>query len=261
MGKSVVVIALAGKGGVGKTVATTGLVKILTSHKKKVLVIDADPASSLPLSLGIAQYHPVGHLREEMKQDSQKRVPTLKGLHDAKTKFEYDLFESMVEYEGFSLLVMGRPEGPGCYCPANHVLRAAIDTLANAFDFVLIDCEAGLEHLSRRTTRAVDIMIVLTDPTAKGVQTARLIKELTEDMKKESVEVARICGIVNKAEEPIASMVSKSLEEVGITPIGSLPFDQQIALFDLEGRPLLELPDDSILMQKLQEIVKRLEIL
>lgn len=259
---SSLVLAFSGKGGTGKTMLTTVLIKVLREEThKKILAVDADPAVSLPISLGIREYETVGHLREEMKADSRKRVPTLKGIHHASTMFEYQLLQSMVEAEGYSLLVMGRPEGPGCYCPSNHIIRSAIDTLSKSFDYCIIDCEAGMEHLSRRTTRGVDIMFIVTDPSAKGIETAKVVKELTKEMKEESgVEIAEIYGIINRVELAVGQPVSEKLKQYGIEPIGILPPDPYVTQFDIEGRSLLELPGDSTTVQGVKEVLRKLEL-
>ncbi|MFQ5904458.1 MAG: AAA family ATPase, partial [Candidatus Binatia bacterium] len=234
---SSLVFAFSGKGGTGKTVMSTVLIKVLREETgKKILAVDADPAVSLPISLGIQEYETVGHLREEMKADSRKRVPTLKGIHHAGTMFEYNLLESMVEAEGYSLLVMGRPEGPGCYCPSNHIIRSAIDTLSKAFDYCIIDCEAGMEHLSRRTSRGVDIMFIVTDSSAKGIETGRVVKELTLEMKEESgVEISEMYGIINRVSADNGQLVAARMREYEVEPLAILPPGASLRLHHCSG--------------------------
>ena len=260
---SSLVLAFSGKGGTGKTVMSTVLIKALREETgKKILAVDADPAVSLPISLGIKEFETVGHLREDMKADSRKRVPTLKGIHHAGTMFEYNLLQSMIEADGYSLLVMGRPEGPGCYCPSNHIIRSAIDTLSKAFDYCIIDCEAGMEHLSRRTSRGVDIMFIVTDSSAKGIETGRVVKELTQEMKEESgVEISEMYGIINRVEADRGELVAARMREYGVEPIAILPPDDHISLYDMDGRSLLELPSDSTTVQGMKELLRKLEII
>ncbi|MHC1569673.1 MAG: ATP-binding protein, partial [Candidatus Syntropharchaeales archaeon] len=172
------IIAITGKGGTGKTVVSTLFVRFL-SEQDVPLAIDADPASSLPAALGIEVNRTIGDLREEIAQPSaipfDQSMPTDMML-------ERKIGELLVNTPDFSILTMGRSEGPGCYCLINDILRHAIDRFSKRFATVVIDCEAGLEHLSRRTMRDVDTLIVVSDPTMRGIKTAGVIREISDKL-------------------------------------------------------------------------------
>jgi CO dehydrogenase maturation factor len=177
-------IAIAGKGGTGKTTIAALLVKFL-SQKGLVLAVDADPSTNLSQALGLPldDNKTVGRIREKMAEDvSKDRLsPTI-----AKPEYLFSkIVESLVESKGFDLLSMGRPEGPGCYCASNEFLRASLDKLVKdyKYDYIVMDCEAGMEHISRQTTRDVDVLLIMSDPTIKGVTTAARMKKLIEEMR------------------------------------------------------------------------------
>jgi CO dehydrogenase maturation factor len=149
---------------------------------------------------------------------------------------------SVLECEGFDLLAMGRPEGPGCYCYVNNLLRKIIDTLAANYRYVVLDSEAGLEHLSRRTTRDVDLLITVVDPTLKGILTAKRIKDLTREL---GISVGRVLTIANRIPKDLEEKVSAEVKARGLELIGVVPEDPLIEQFDLEGRPTYQLPPNS----------------
>ena len=174
------IIAVSGKGGTGKTMFSASLIRILASTGADVLAIDADPDSNLPEALGVSVDRTVGDVREQLKRDTAEgRIPPSANKWDM---LDYRVMESIVETEDFDVLVMGRPEGSGCYCAVNTMLRKIIENIASNYDYIVIDTEAGLEHLRRRTTQNVDVMIVVTDPSKRGVLTARRILELSEQL-------------------------------------------------------------------------------
>ncbi len=175
MGKT---ITVAGKGGVGKTAISSLIIHTL-SKKGIVLAIDADPSTNLNTALGLPLYNTVGKAREDVTNDIQKGKisPTI----SKQEIIDMRIREALVESDKIDLLAMGRPEGPGCYCAANHLLRASIDRIAKNYDYVVVDSEAGMEHISRQTTQDVDFLVIVTDPTMRGltaaVRTRDLIKE------------------------------------------------------------------------------------
>ena len=173
-----ITIALSGKGGVGKTFISSMLVKRLAEHGS-VLAIDADPDSNLPQALGVTVKASVGQSREDIINAPMRSPVT----NDKQGHLEQAIHESIEEFPRFNIIVMGRSEGEGCYCAVNHVIRGVIDTRARGYDFTVIDCHAGLEHLSRRTTRDVDIMLVVVEPTKNSVQTARRVMEIARQLK------------------------------------------------------------------------------
>ena len=164
-------IAVAGKGGTGKTTLAGLLVRRLAAEGAgPILAIDADPASNLNTVLGLPLEKTVGDVREETSAKARDNL--LEAGIAKRDLLDYEINSSVVEGVGVDLLAMGRPEGPGCYCAANNMLRAIIDTIADSYPWVLIDNEAGLEHLSRRTTRDVDVLFIISDATVRGITTA-----------------------------------------------------------------------------------------
>ncbi|MCS4541920.1 MAG: AAA family ATPase [Euryarchaeota archaeon] len=247
------VIAVSGKGGTGKTIVAALLVKILTGNSKSILAIDADPDSNLPEALGVEVKGTVGGIREKLLSGRDQIPPGVV----KRDLLEYQIMEILTETPNFDLLVMGRPEGPGCYCAVNHLLREIIDTFAKNYDVVVIDTEAGLEHLSRRTTRDVDTLLVVTDPTKRGLMTAKRIKDLVKEL---NISINKIYVIANRVTEPTIGPIKKSAAELGLTLIGIIPEDQNITQFDLNGRPIIELSPNSPALKSIAQIAQALEL-
>ncbi len=244
------VIAVTGKGGSGKTLISTLLIRYLVENKKKfVLAIDADPDANLAESLGVEYNKTVGDIREELSVN-----PPPIGI-EKKKYLESKIFEATVETEGFDLIVMGRPEGPGCYCAINHMLREIIDLTTNAYEFTVIDAEAGLEHLSRRTTQNANIMLIVTDQSKKGFHTANTIKKMIKGFE---IDVERLYLIINKYSDNLKNTINKSIKEIGIEVLGRIPLDEEVERFDSEGIPLIRLPESSIAYKESNNIFKRL---
>jgi CO dehydrogenase maturation factor len=201
-------IAVSGKGGVGKTMLSALLVKVLSEEDSDLLAIDADPDSNLPEALGIDLEKTIGDVREEILA-ARDRSPG-KTLHDV---LEYHVLGTIEETDNFDLLAMGRPEGSGCYCAVNHMLREIIDKWAKGYKFVIIDTEAGLEHLSRRTTQDVDVMIVVTDTSKRGVETAKRIKELASEL---DIVFKKLFVVINRSKEGMTQGIKNELSEAGL---------------------------------------------
>jgi CO dehydrogenase maturation factor len=244
-------IAVAGKGGTGKTTIAALLIKLL-APKGVVLAIDGDPSTNLHMSLGLPLNQTIGNVREEMTE----AVKT--GHYDSSVpKMDYiglKISEALVESERVDLLAVGRPEGPGCYCAANEMLRFCIDRLAKNYDYVVMDCEAGMEHISRQTTQDIDILLIISDPTMKGIVTAGKMKELIAEMR---THVGRICLIVNRGNGDLPPQLAKAIEQFGLELIAILPEDPQVPELDATGAPLTELALDSPLGLGIVEIAKK----
>jgi CO dehydrogenase maturation factor len=231
------VIAVSGKGGVGKTLVSTLLIKWLTGKNAgRVLAVDADPDSNLADSLGVESDKTLGDVREELME---RKLPP--GVEKRKY-LEGKVFEITVETDRFDLLVMGRPEGPGCYCALNHILRQIIDSTTEAYEYTVVDAEAGLEHLSRRTTENVDVMLVVTDPSRKGFRTAHRIRELARELDIKFEEMFLILNRVKKEDEKI---IKEGAGSTGLKLISEIPEDPMVGGYDLKGIPLIDLPEDS----------------
>ncbi|MFH1483184.1 MAG: AAA family ATPase [Chloroflexota bacterium] len=245
-------IAVAGKGGTGKTTVAALLIELL-SRKGTVLAIDADPSTNLPLALGLSLGETVGQAREEMLTlvKGGKFSPSL----PKQDYLELKVREALSESPGIDLLAMGRPEGPGCYCAANNMLRQIIDRLGSHYDYVVIDCEAGMEHLSRQTTRDIDLLLLVSDPTVKGVYTARKMKELIRELR---TSVGRVALVLNRVKGPISAEISQVIEEGGLELVQRLPEDPALADLEARGQPVKELPPDSPLRLGVEELARKL---
>ena len=246
-------IAVAGKGGTGKTTFTALLVKYIVSNKLgSVLAIDGDPSANLNLALGMDLGQTVGRIREDTKTQVSS------GRYDASVPksdfFEYEVYDALVEGDQVDLIAMGRPEGPGCYCAANNILRAVIDRLGNQYDFVVIDNEAGMEHISRQTTRHVDYLFVVSDPTYRGLTAAQGIRQLVEDLSTRGTRVSKLIYVINRVPDGLPEAFYQKATQLGVTPLHVLPADDQIGQFDLAGRPLIELSEGSSIYRAVRKL-------
>lgn len=231
------VIAVSGKGGVGKTSISALLVKKL-SQMGNVLAVDADPDSNLSLALGVNVKKTLGDVRESILH-----APLGQKLKMTKEEFAKLAFhESVEEYDNFDLVVMGRPEESGCYCKVNSIIREVIDFRALTYEFSVIDCHAGLEHLSRRTTRGVDIMVVVTDHTKNGMLTAKRVVELSKEL---SIDFGKILIVANKISSSTRSIVDKAAKEAGLNIDVYIPFDDKVSNLNLFGKPVVDLSSSS----------------
>jgi CO dehydrogenase maturation factor len=247
--------AVCGKGGTGKTVLTAMMAKVLSESGKKlrILLVDGDPAMGLPSALGVNIGRTIGEIREEVIRTARRanREETI----EIANALDYMVLDALCEMDGYSLLVMGRTESVGCFCPVNDLLRGAIETLSKSFDLILIDGEAGLEQINRKVVRRLDTLLVVTDATARGMQTAALIKKMVEVDR--VIECARIGLVFNRAGTGQDS-IERSAQEMGLDLLGCIPEDANIARYDLLGKPIIELPAASpsvLAVKKLVETV------
>jgi CO dehydrogenase maturation factor len=243
--------AIAGKGGTGKTTIAGLLVRRLAElHEGPVLAIDADPASNLNDVLGLPLDRTVGDIREDTS--AKARANQLEAGIAKADLLEYEINANVVEGTGLDLLAMGRPEGPGCYCAANSMLRTIVDRIAASYRWVVIDNEAGLEHLSRRTTRDVDVLIIVSDPSVRGLTTAGRIVDLIAELQ---TRVGRHYLIVNRVVGELTPELQKVIAERGLNLLAVIPDDPAVAAFDAAGRALVELPRDSTTSAALDDIL------
>ncbi len=226
-------IAVTGKGGVGKTVVSALLVRLLVeSGKGAVLAVDADPNLNLNTALGVEVEETVGDVREE-GADRAAEIPG--GM--AKAEFlRLRVQQALVEADGFDLLAMGRPEGPGCYCFANSILRACVDQLSKQYAYVVMDCEAGLEHLSRRTAGDVDLLIILSDLSRRGMDTAVRVVELTKELE---TKVRNVRFAFTRVRDGVPEPLLAAAREAGLPEPLLIPEDPEIASLDAQGKPLV----------------------
>jgi len=228
-------IAIAGKGGVGKSTIAALTVRALHELKGEIIMaVDADPNSNLGEKLGVKVERTIGDLREDIIKNMDE-VPV------GQSKQEYVRYQmqlALVEGEHFDLLTMGRQEGPGCYCYINNILRTFLDMAMDDYDYVVIDNEAGMEHLSRRTTKEMDVMLIVADPTRAGLETAVRIKELASNM---GIEIGQAIIVINRVRDDIDGEGEKIVQRGRFDLTYALPFDAQIEQIAIEGQSLLEL--------------------
>jgi len=233
-------IAVTGKGGCGKTTVAALMVRLLVERAEgPVLAVDADPNLNLNAALGIEVPGTVGDVREE----ALERSAELTGGMTKAELLEYRTTQALAEAEGFDLLAMGRPEGPGCYCYANNILRACIDRIAGNYRYVVIDCEAGLEHISRRTTRNPDALVALTDPTMRGLETAFRVFDLAAHLETRAQRTYLAMTMVPESGVPEA--LGQRIAERGLTLAATIPVDEEIRRRDAAGEPLVGVPAGS----------------
>lgn len=248
---------MAGKGGTGKTSIAALTIRYLVEKRKgPVLAVDADSNACLNEALGIAVHTTVGRLREE-SLDVVRSGAGRPGGMSMEQLFDYQVQQSVIEAKGVDLLVMGRPEGPGCYCAANNIIRKYTDKLAETYPYVVIDNEAGMEHLSRRTTHTVDLLLIVSDPTVKGVQTAKRINELVNELQ---LDIGNKVLIINRISGPDGAKLNKLAEDYGLSIGGLVPQDSMIFEYDLDGKAIFALPQNSTALNSLSAILDSLRI-
>lgn len=245
-------IAVAGKGGTGKTSLASLVIRYLRKNKAgPILAIDADPNANLGESLGLEVKQTVGLILDQFQKAKIKIPPGMtKGVY-----LEHKLNEAIVEGDGIDLLTMGRGEGPECYCYPNMMLRKLADSLIDNYTYMVMDTEAGMEHLSRRTTQNTNELLIVSDHSVKGVRTIARIKELIGQL---GLVVGRQSVIINFAPAELAPPVADELARQGIEPIATIPLDEELYQYDLQLRPLLDLPDSSKAVRAVDQLMVKL---
>lgn len=253
------VIAIAGKGGVGKTTLCGLLIQYLGEQGKgPILAVDADANSNLNEVLGVEVEATLGDIREEIaRAEMAKDSPIPPGMSKADYA-EFKFADALIEEDDFDLLVMGRTQGKGCYCFVNGLLQAQLQRLQNSYPYFVVDNEAGMEHISRGILPGMDTAILVSDCSRRGVQAAARIAELIKecDMKPKTVGL-----IINRAPGGVLNEGTKEeIEKQGMTLLGVVPHDEQVYEYDCDGKPTIRLPEDSPVKKALKEIVSRLEL-
>ncbi len=254
MKENATIIALSGKGGVGKTSISAAIVKLLVQAypDKKILAIDADPAVGLSTALGIDVKMTIDDIRKEIVEtveDGQTRA-AIELLGDAR----YKIFDALVENDGFAFIAVGRPESAGCYCKINPYLKEVISILSNEFDYVVIDGEAGIEQINRRVMEKVSHLLLITDASKKGTQVISTIKSVADEL----VMYKKIGAIVNRIpDESVIPYINTN----GIPVLSYIPTDSNLAVYDIEGKDITKLPDDSNVVEGARKALVEMEIL
>lgn len=253
------IIAVAGKGGVGKTTLTGLLIQYLCeSGKKPVLAVDADANANLNEVLGVGIECTLGELREEIERagvDSRYQIPV--GM-TKQAYLEARLSDAITEEDDYDLMVMGRTQGQGCYCFVNGLVQTQIQKLQSNYPYVVVDNEAGMEHISRGLIPTMEIAILVSDCSRRGVQAAGRIAAL---MKELNFKPKTVGLIVNRAPEgKLDAGTMEEVEKQGLTLLGVVPQDQDVYQYDCDGKPIVRLPKDSPVRSALHDIVQKLEL-
>ena len=228
------IIALAGKGGVGKTTISALLIKYLTERNMTpILAVDADANANLNELLGLTLNATIGQIRKELKGDMPPNMTRDQYM-------EMKVHQALVEASGFDLMAMGQPDGPGCYCAANQHLAMTMDHLADNYKYIVVDNEAGMEHLSRMNLRDIDYLIVVSDPSARGIMTAKRIAELTGPL---GVTIKKKCLVVNRVPEPageeLLAKIRETVESTDLPLGGLLPASNELVAQEIAGKSYL----------------------
>jgi CO dehydrogenase maturation factor len=250
-----ITLAVAGKGGVGKTSMTALMIKALVeTGKKPLLAIDADSNSNLHETLGIREPRSVGCVRE----DTRRAGDNVPGGMTKDRFMEYQIQACLEETKDVDFLSMGRPEGPGCYCMANNILRDIIAKLTSNYEYVVIDNEAGMEHLSRRTDETVDHLFIIADPSPRSLRTvgriAELIDEMGERVHKTHLVLSRVKGSLEDLPEP----TRREIAALPFPPEAIVPYDETLVDLDLQGQPLTHISSDSPSYRAVRDMLRGL---
>ncbi|MGL5716800.1 MAG: AAA family ATPase [Paraclostridium sp.] len=251
-------IAVAGKGGTGKTSLTGLLINCLVNEKKgPILVVDADANANINEVLGLDVDITLGQIREEVNQREKQGNAFPGGMTKAQY-LKYRLNTSVSEGPGYDLIVMGRSEGEGCYCYVNGILREQTDKLSDSYDYLVIDNEAGMEHLSRKTTKHIDKLLLVSDCSRRSIQAVARIRDLARELK---LNVGDMKLIVNKVPNGILhDGVKEEIEKHKLDLVGVVPLDEMIYEYDSTGVPLVNLPEESKSKTAIRDIISRLEL-
>ncbi len=256
-------IALAGKGGVGKTTVAAMVIKYLSQTQDgAILAIDADPSSNLNMVLGLNLEWTVGDIREGMLEEVQKSLlqkgaamGTMPGGASKQEYLDYEVRSSVEEGEHFDLIAMGRPEGAGCYCAVNHNLREVVDSISKSYRYVIIDNEAGMEHLSRRTTRDVAHLLMVSDPTQRGIVATERIAAMVPGL---DINVENTHLILNRVMGELPDPLLEKIDAMGVNFLGTVPSNAELMEFEFSGRPLVELGDESPVYQAVAAMMQKI---
>jgi CO dehydrogenase maturation factor len=245
MGKKPFTIALSGKGGTGKTTVSSLLVRsFITLGETPVLAVDADPNANLHEALGVIVRETMGSMREEA---FTRTIPPGMNRHDY---VRYRFRQALVESEGFDLIAMGRPEGSGCYCFANDLLSECMGELERDYHFIVIDTEAGMEHIARGTIGKPDLLLIVSDPGARGIRTIARIREIATQL---GLENEKIQVVFNRYRGGTAPVDIGSAQ-----PVAIIPEDKAIEQADLTAAPVSCISSESMAVTAVRELAEKI---
>jgi len=245
-------IAVSGKGGTGKTTIAALVIRyLLRKNLKPILAVDADPNANLGDALGVKAENTVGKVLDNFLKDKESLATGIV----KESLIDYKLSEILVEEKGFDLLSMGQGEGPGCYCYPNTIVRNYIEKLASNYKYVVIDNEAGMEHISRRTNGNLDVLFLVSDPSLRGIRTCKKLEDLVNQL---GLNVKKLYLIINRVGNGIPPQLMEELEKLKLSLLGILPEDKNIIDCELNGVPMLNLEENSISVIKLNEVMAKI---
>ena len=247
-------VAVAGKGGVGKTTFITLMLRQMVREKTgiSILAVDADPNANLNEALGLTVTTTISDHLEEIK--NLKTIPDeMRSTLNINDKFQ----QALIKSQDLDLLVMGDPQGPGCYCVANNLLRMYIENLGENYDFVAVDTEAGMEHFSRFTIPRVDILFIISDTSARGIRSARRVYDLIRGLQ---ARVGEIYLIVTQTVDHSLESLADEITKTGLQLIGDIPLDPLIFQQDVRGKALFDLPDEAVSVKAVDIILRQAKI-
>lgn len=256
-------IALAGKGGVGKTTTAGLIIKyLISSQSGAILAIDADPSSNLNMALGLDLEWTVGDIREGLLDQVQNSLlqggaamGALPGGVSKREYLDYQIRSSVSEGDRFDLIAMGRSEGPGCYCAVNHNLREVIDNMSKNYRYVIIDNEAGMEHLSRRTTRDVQHLLIVSDPSMRGIVAAERIASFRNEL---DINIENAYLIINRLPGEMPATLQEKIDRMDIPLLGVIPASQELMNLEFSGQPVIKLDDSSSVYKAVVKMMERI---
>lgn len=236
-------IAIAGKGGTGKTTITGLMIKYLIRHDgTPILAVDADANSNLNEVLGVEVEHTLGDIREEVAHSEEHEGSIPSGVSKA-DYMEFKMNQALIEEDDYDMIVMGRTEGKGCYCFVNGLLQTQLQKLTKAYKYIVVDNEAGMEHISRGTLPSIDTLVLVSDCSRRGIQAVGRIAALATDL---DIHPEKTKLIVNRApSEKLADGILEEIDKQGLDLLGVVPHDETIYEYDAEGKPTCDLPSDS----------------
>jgi CO dehydrogenase maturation factor len=258
-----VTIALAGKGGVGKTTISAMIIKYLAQKQTgSILAIDADPSSNLNMVLGLELEWTVGDIREDMLNQVKNSLSAggaaMGGMPGGQSKREYldyQIRSTLSEGIKFDLIAMGRGEGTGCYCAVNHNLREVIDSMSRNYAYVVIDNEAGMEHLSRRTTRDVQHLLIISDPSQRGLVAAQRVAGISKEL---DINIEHAYLVINRLPGEMPPALNEFISGMDIPILGVIPSNDEITQFDFNGKPLIDIDGSSPVYQAVKGMVDKI---
>jgi CO dehydrogenase maturation factor len=248
-------IAITGKGGTGKTTISALMVRwLVANNKTPVLAVDADSNANFNEVLGVSYSASVGGIREDVRA----KAGSMSGGLSKQQFLETQVNQALVESEGFDLVVMGRPEGPGCYCFTNNVLRDVLARISRNYPFIVVDCEAGLEHLSRRTLLDVDWLVTVSDPSIRGLRTAKRVGELVDEMKTRVRRRALVVNRLSKAADELTDAQREAINASGFDRVFFLPLDEEVRKMDENGGTVRDIDEQSGIYKGVADIMQKL---